>query len=136
MQNVLDSIAQVTLFWNGFFAANSSDTMASLTHLSSFGSLRTTGFDNAAFSYSAGKKAICVASLTDVPIVANTTVVNYPGPANNFELTRFITNFARRDSAALSTYLGGPSKVEDTFSIFIKLCILNDAIKASELSRV
>jgi hypothetical protein len=136
MQNVLDSIAQATYLWNGFFAANSSDTMAYLAHLTSFGSLHATGLVDAAFSYSAGKKAVCVTGLTDVPIVADTTVVTYPGPANNFELTEFITNFARRDSTAFATYLGGPSKVEDTFSIFSKLCVPNDAIKANELSSV
>lgn len=136
MQNVLDTFSQAAFLWTGLFAANSSDTMASLSSLSSFGSLRTTGLTNAAFSYSAGGKAVCVTGMVDVPVVANTTVVTYPGPANNFELTEFITNFARKDTTAFVTYLGGTSQVSDTFSIFSKLCVPNDAAKASKLTSV
>ncbi|KAJ4286482.1 hypothetical protein N0V90_013182 [Kalmusia sp. IMI 367209] len=136
MQNVLETFSQATYFWNGFFAANSSNTMASLGGISSFGSLRTTGLTNAAFSYSVGRKAVCVTGLVDVPVIANTTVVNYPGPANNFELTEFITNLARKDTTVFATYIGGTSQVSDTFSIFSKLCVPNDVAKASKLSSI
>jgi pimeloyl-ACP methyl ester carboxylesterase len=136
MQNVFDTFSQAAILLNGFFSANSSDTMASLASTSSFGSLRTAGIANAAFSYSAGGKAVCVTGLVDVPVVANTTVVTYPGPTNNFELTEFITNFARKDTTAFATYIGGTSQVSDTFSIFSKLCVPNDATKASKLTSV
>ncbi|PVI01824.1 hypothetical protein DM02DRAFT_524272 [Periconia macrospinosa] len=110
--------------------------MASLAAISSFGSLAATGLTDAAFLYSAGRKAVCVTGLIDVPVVANTTIVNYLGPANNFELTEFITNFARKDSTAFAAYIGDTRQVSDTFSIFSKLCVPNDAAKASRLSSI
>ncbi|CAI6335125.1 unnamed protein product [Periconia digitata] len=117
MQNVLNSFSQAAYIWNGFFAANSSDTMASLADISSF----------------AGHKAVCVTGLVDVPVVANTTIVNYPGPANNYEFTEFITNYARSQST-FPAYIGDTRQVSDTFSIFSKLCVPNDAVQASKLS--
>lgn len=136
MQSLLDSFSQAAYFWSGFSFANSSDTMASLATISSFGSLNATGLTDAAFSYSAGRKAVCVTGLVDVPVVANTVVVKYPGPANNFELTEFITSFARKDTTAFASYIGGPGQVSDTFSIFSKLCVPNDAAKTSKLSSI
>lgn len=136
MQNVLGTFSQAAYLLNGLFTSNSSDTMGSLAGISSFGALHTIGITDAAFSYSAGRKAVCVTGLVDIPVVANTTVVNFPGPANNFELTEFITNFARKDTTAFSTYIGGASQVSDTFSIFTKICVPNDAVKASKLSSI
>lgn len=136
MQNVLDIFSHAAYLWNGFFAANSSDTMASLAAISSFGSLPAAGLTNAAFSHSAGRKAVCVTGLAHVPVVANTTIINYSGPAKNFELTDFITSFARKDSTAFVAYLSNTRQVWDTFSIFSKLCVPNDAAKASKLSSI
>lgn len=110
--------------------------MASLAGLSSFGSLSTTGFAEAAFTHSAGGKAVCVTGIVDVDVVANTTIITYPGPANNFELTEFITNFARKDSNTFTAYIGGTKQISDTFSIFSKLCVPNDPMKASKLSSI
>ena len=134
MQNVLETFFQSAFSWNGFLATNSTETMASLAGISSFGSLTTTGFTNAAFTYSAGRKAVCVTGTVDVPVVANTTIIEYPGPNNNFELTEFITNFARKDSNTYTSYIGGTKQISDTFSIFSKLCVPNDASKTSSLS--
>lgn len=136
MQNVLETFSQAAYFWNGLFTTNSSDAMGSLTGISSFGALRTTGLADAAFSHSADRKAVCVTGLADIPIVANTTIVNYAGPADNFELTEFITSLARKDTSAFATYIGGTSRISETFSIFTKLCVPNDAARAITLSSI
>jgi hypothetical protein len=136
MQKELDSFSQAAYFWNSFTSANSSDTMASLATISSFGSLNTTGLTDAAFSYSTGRQAVCVTGLVDAPVVASTIVVNYPGPANNFELTEFITSIARKDTTAFTSYIDGTGQVSETFSIFSKLCVPNDAAKARKLSSI
>lgn len=136
MQNVIDTFSQAAIFWNGLIAANSSETMASIAGISAFGSLNTTGFTSAAFSHSAGSKAICVTGLIDVSVTANTTVIDYDGPANNFELTEFITNFARKDTTTFSRYIGGTAQTSDTFSVFSKLCVPKDTAKTSKLSSI
>ncbi|KAF2706113.1 catalytic protein [Pleomassaria siparia CBS 279.74] len=100
--------------------------MNSLGSISSYGALNTSGIASPAFSYSTGGKAVCVSGTIDVPVVATTVEVLYKGPANNYELTEFITNFLRRESDTFATSIGGTNTVSDTFAIYSKLCVPAD----------
>ena len=64
--------------------------MASLTGLSTYGSLHNTSLTGGLLSYSAGGKAVCLSGHVDIA-VRNAPAVNvlYNGPANNYELTEF-----------------------------------------------
>lgn len=137
MQNAFSSFSQAAFFWNGLFANNASETMDStLSQLTTYGKLSTAGISSPAFSYSAGRKAVCISGHLNVPVVAATTNVLYKGPANNYELTEFITNFLRRGSDTFATSVGGSSTVSDSFSIFSRLCVPADPEKTKTLTSV
>jgi len=136
MQTVLETFSQAASLFDGFFADNSTNSMNSLASISSFGALTNAGISDANFSYSAGKNAVCVAGQVEVSILADTTIVSYPGPTNNYELTEFLTSISRRDLTAFATYVNGSSTISDTFNIFAKLCVPADEEKTHGLSSV
>jgi hypothetical protein len=100
--------------------------MASLNDIASWGALNTQGFSLPSFSYSVGGKAVCVSGMVDVPVIATTFDVLYKGPANNYELTEFITGFFRRESDILATSIGDSKTINSTFAIYTKLCLPAD----------
>jgi hypothetical protein len=136
MQNLLAPWSQATLLWNEVFGTNASQAMGSLSGITSFGAINTAGIQSPVFSYSAGQKAICVSGILDVPVVATTVDVLYKGPANNFELTEFITGFLRRDSNTLAASTGGTKTVSDSFKIYSKLCVPADLNAAKNVTSV
>jgi hypothetical protein len=109
----------------GRFSTNASATMiSSLTGLSTYGILNQAGFATSdGFSYSMGAKAICVSGTLDVQVHATNVEILYPGPANNYELTEFLTDFSRAGSDLLARSIGAPITIEDTYSIYSKLCV-------------
>jgi hypothetical protein len=138
MQRFFEPFLQVTPLWNGFFNNNATEAMdsLSLSNILSHGALNTSGIASPIFSYSAGKKAVCVSGIVDVPVVATTVEVLYKGPANNFELTEFITDFFRRDSNTLARSIGGTNTVSDTFAIYSKLCVPADPETTKDLTSI
>ncbi|KAF1948117.1 alpha/beta-hydrolase [Byssothecium circinans] len=110
--------------------------MNSLSGISSYGALNTSGISSPAFSYSAGGNAVCVSGIVNVPVVATTVEVLYKGPANNYELTEFISNFLRRDSDTFATSIGGTNTVSDTFAIYSKLCVPADPKSTKNLTSI
>jgi hypothetical protein len=110
--------------------------MASLAGFLSYGILGADGIAGPNFSYSEGQKAICVTGIVDVPTIATNVEILYKGPANNYELTEFITNFVRRDTDTFATSIGGSQQISDTFSIYSKLCVPADTKNASRPTSV
>ena len=127
MENLIGPLSQATLLWNNILSNNASASMNSLQGLSSYGPLTTSGFSGATFSHSAGGKAVCVSGIIDVPVIATTIDVLYTGPANNYELTEFITGFIRRSSNLIANSLGDTKPINSTFEIYSKLCVPVDA---------
>jgi hypothetical protein len=123
MENFLDSLSRVTGLWNGILERNSYTMSDPLGGISSYGSMNTTGIINGEFIFSAGRKAVCTSGMIEVRVVAETVEVLYPGPANNYELTEFITGFLRLGSDTFSTSLGNSTTITDSFEIYTKLCI-------------
>jgi pimeloyl-ACP methyl ester carboxylesterase len=136
MQNLLDSFSQVTPFYNSFFGISSSTNTMSLLNIGAFGSLTKAGILSASYSYSQDSKAVCVSGTVDIPVTGPVTNVLYDGPANNFELTEWITNFLRRGSDTFQTNVGATVTVSDTFTIFVRLCVPADKEKTKNLSSV
>jgi hypothetical protein len=136
MQNLLDPFSQASLLWNGLFDKNTFEAMNSLSSISSYGTLNTTGIAGPLFSFSAGGLAVCVSGTLDVPVVATTTDVLYKGPANNYELTEFITNFLRKDSDTFVTSIGGTKNISDRFVIYSSLCVPADTLKTKNLTSI
>ena len=112
------------------------DVMDSVAGLLSYGELGADGMIGPNFSYSEGHKAICVTGIIAVQAIATNIEILYPGPANNYELTEFITNFVRRDTDTFATSIGGPRQISDTFSIYSKLCVPVDSRNASRPTSV
>ncbi|KAF2682398.1 hypothetical protein K458DRAFT_390890 [Lentithecium fluviatile CBS 122367] len=118
MQNILDPLSQAFQSWTGLFSNETSSTMDSLTHLSSYRVLNTSGITNPAFTHSPARKA----SSTPVP----KTTSNSPNSSN----------FMRRDSNTFATSIGGTKEVSDSFDIYSKLCVPVGEEKTKELTSV
>ena len=93
MQNILESFSQATLLWNNVLGTNASKAMDSLSGISSYGPLHTSGFTNPVFSHSSGGKAVCVSGIIDVPVLATTVDVLYKGPAKQLRTHRIHHQF-------------------------------------------
>lgn len=124
MQNLLDPLSRATLLWTNFFTPNTTSTMTStITAISSHSLLTTSGLTAPSFSHSLGGKAECLSGLVSVPVISTVTEILSSGPTNNFELTEFLTNFARRDTDAFSTLIGASKEIKAAFDIYAKLCV-------------
>ena len=123
----------IQYFWSQKRKLNVMDSVAALL---SHGILGADGIIGPNFSYSQGHKAICVTGIIAVPAIATNVEILYPGPANNYELTEFISNFVRRDTDTFATSIGEPRQISDTFSIYSKLCVPADTKNASRPTRV
>lgn len=136
MQNILDTLWQATLLWNGLFTNNASTSTAPSLNITSFGSLGNTGPSNPILQHSSGGKAICLTGTLAVPVTSSQATILYPGPRDNYELTEFLTDLFSINSNAFIRYIGPSSTVSDTFSIYVKLCVPADEEKTRGLSSV
>lgn len=123
MQSIADTLSQLALLWSGFFESNATVDGNALVSLDSYAVMRSDGFIQPSYFYSAAGKAVCVAGMVNVSVEASTIDILYPGPANNFELTEFITDFLRADSDTFSASIGSSGTVSGTFGIYSTLCV-------------
>ncbi|KAF2647417.1 alpha/beta-hydrolase [Lophiostoma macrostomum CBS 122681] len=106
------------IFGTSWLDSTSSSSVINKTHAF----LATAGFSNPTWTHSAGGNALCISGTISVSASATNTKILWSGPANNFELTEWLTDFMRLDSTLFARMLGGDQVISDTFPIFGKLC--------------
>ena len=93
----------------------------------------TTGFKNAQFSQSSGKKATCVSGLVPVRISAVNTKLLFPPPTSQYNVTEFIQELTQVGSTTLQTTNGGPNPITGTYNISATLCWPTDNATAAKV---